>query len=204
MSAESERDSGAPGVSRERLQQLKQRVNRLWLLSPERLWLASIALQRRGHWMLAFWLKQVNTMLYHNSLGPGASVAPDIHLGHHSIGIVVTNNVTIGEHVKIWHNVTLTAGRAARARADGPSAGAEAGPRSRIIVEDGAKIGANAVVIAPRGRTLRIGRGARVGAGTVLTQDLPAGATAVGAPVRVLEKDPPSAVPAQELAQPQR
>jgi serine acetyltransferase len=179
-------------MTRDRLQLLKLWVGRLWLLSPERLWLASIALQRRGHWVLAFWVKQLNTLLYNNSLAPGAVVSPDVRLGHNSIGIVVNSNVEIGERVKIWHNVTLSAGRPARRRAPagarpaGDQDGAGEPPRSRIIVEDGVKIGTGAVVIPPRGATLRIGRGARIGAGTVVTADVPAGATVVGPPARVL------------------
>ena len=185
-------------MSREHLQLLKHWVNRFWLFSPERLWLLSIALQRRGHWVLAFWLKQLNTFLYHNSLSPGASVSPDIRLGHNSIGIVVNSDVEIGSRVKIWHNVTLSAGRPLRAReleaaaasnGDGPDGGGQ-GPRSHIVVEDGVKIGANAVVIPARGRTLRVGRGARIGAGAVVTEDVPVGATVVGPPSRVLSREP--------------
>jgi serine O-acetyltransferase len=188
-------------MSHQRLQLLKRWVGRLWVFSPERLWLLSIALHGRGHWVLAFWLKQANSLLYSNSLSPGASVSPDILLGHNSIGIVVTSNCVIGNRVKIWQNATLSAGRPARAgseagaaHADGgpdtPGSSPTTGPGSRIIVEDDVKIGANAVVIAPRGRTLRIGRGARVGAGTVVTEDVPALGTVVGPPSRLLESEP--------------
>jgi 2,3,4,5-tetrahydropyridine-2-carboxylate N-succinyltransferase/tetrahydrodipicolinate N-acetyltransferase len=185
----------------EGLKSLKLWVGRFWLMSPERLWLLSIALQKRGHWVLAFWIKQLNTLLYHNSLAPGASVSPDIRLGHNSIGIVVTSAVVIGRRVKIWHNVTLSAGRLARARLKAPAAHADGEPsaregvrpspgsRSQIIIEDGVTIGANSVVIAPRGCTLRIGRGARIGAGTVVTQDVPAGGTMVGPPSRLLPSE---------------
>jgi serine acetyltransferase len=188
-------------MSPERLQLLKLWVGRFWVMSPEKLWLLSIALQRRGHWVLAFWIKQVNTLLYHNSLAPGASVSSDILLGHNSLGIVVTSAVVIGRRVKIWHNVTLSAGRPARARSKAPAvhAGGEPstregvrsspGSRSQILIEDGVTIGANSVVIAPRGCTLRIGRGARIGAGTVVTQDVPAGGTVVGPPSRLLPRE---------------
>jgi serine O-acetyltransferase len=154
---------------------------RLWFFSPDRLWLLSIALQRRGHWRLAFSIKQVNTLLYHNSLGQGASVSPDIPLGHYSHGIVVTSNAVIGRRVKIWYNVTLSAGRTSRRCECGPS-----GPHSQIRIEDDVKIGTNAVVIAPRGSILRIGRGARIGAGAVVTHNVPAGATVVAPEARVL------------------
>ncbi|HEY2570164.1 MAG TPA: hypothetical protein VGI27_01760 [Solirubrobacteraceae bacterium] len=173
-------------MSAQRLGSLRLRLTKLWLISPEKLWLASIALQRRGHWILAFAVKQLNTVLYHNSLAPEASVGPDIALGHYSHGVVVARDVEIGRRVKIWHNVTLTAGRSARRGAGGETA---PGPPSRILVEDGVKIGTNAVIIAPRGRTLRIGCGARIGAGAIVTEDVPAGATVVSQPVRVLLAD---------------
>ncbi|HMH46568.1 MAG TPA: hypothetical protein VK538_02530 [Solirubrobacteraceae bacterium] len=163
-------------MSAERLMLLRRTLKRLWLISPEKLWLLSIALRRRGHWVLAFWIKQLNTVLYHNSLATGASVGPDIFLGHYSHGTVVHSNVVIGRRVSIWHNVTL-------------SVPPSSGPRNQIVVEDDVKIGANAVIIPPRGRSLRIGRGARIGAGAVVTHDVPAKATVVSAPVRVLLKD---------------
>jgi serine O-acetyltransferase len=166
------------------LASLRRRFARLWLISPERLWALSRALHRRGHWLLAFSIKQLNTVLYHNSLSPGAVVGSDVLLGHYSHGIVVNSNVEIGDHVKIWHNVTLTAGRPPRR--DGKRV---EGPPARIVIEDSVKIGTNAVVIAPRGQCLRIGRGARLGAGVVVTQDVPARATVVSPPARILLRD---------------
>jgi serine O-acetyltransferase len=160
---------------------------KLWLFSPERLWAFSRALEQREHHRLAFCLKQLNTLLYHNSLAPGAIVGSDVLLGHYSHGIVVNSNVEIGDGVKIWHNVTLTAGRMARVNGK-----RVVGPESRIVIEDAVKIGANAVVIAPRGECLRIGRGARIGAGVVVTQDIPARATVVSPPARIQLKDAPS------------
>ncbi len=194
-------------MSPQQLKLFKRWVSRVWVFSPERLWLLSIVLQAHGRWVLAFWVKQANALLYHNSLAPGASVARDVWLGHNSLGIVVTGNCEIGERVKIWHNVTLSAGRRARVAAVASAGNANgngqeptartlpAGPSSRIVIEEGVTIGANAVVIAPRGATLRIGRGARVGAGTVVTGDVPARATIVGAPSRLLERQESDARP---------
>jgi serine acetyltransferase len=150
--------------------------------------------------VLAFWIKQLNTFLYHNSLAPGAKVSADVFLGHNSMGIVINRNVEIGERVTIWHNVTLAAGRLERRKAAGaPSSpedpveatenGAKPGARARIVVEDGVKIGAGAVVIAPRATVLRIGRNARIGAGTVVTRDVPAGAMVVGPSPRVMLRE---------------
>jgi serine O-acetyltransferase len=147
-------------------------------MSPERLWLLSIALRKRGHKRLALWIKKLNSVLYHNSLAPGASVSPDISFGHHGFGTMVHSNVVIGQRVRIWHNVTI----AVRSRSgwDTPHG---------IVIEDDVKIGANSVIISPYENSLRIGRGARIGAGAVVTSDVPAGATVVSARARVLMRD---------------
>ncbi|MFI4977136.1 MAG: serine O-acetyltransferase [Solirubrobacterales bacterium] len=102
-------------------------------------------------------------------------MSSDIWLGHHSFGTIIHGNVVIGQRVKIWHNVTI----AVRASSNSPH---------RIIIEDDVKIGANAVVISPHEGSLRIGRGARVGAGAVVSKDVPAGVTVVSAPARILER----------------
>ena len=135
-------------------------------LSPERLWLFSTALNRRGHRSLARVVKAVNAAIYHNSLPPEASISPDIRLGHHGFGTVIHPNVEIGRRVKIWQNVTI----ATRAGLKSPV---------RIVIGDDVSIGANAVVISPARDDLRIGRGARIGAGAVVTDDVPAEATVV-------------------------
>jgi acetyltransferase-like isoleucine patch superfamily enzyme len=54
------------------------------------------------------------------------------------------------------------------------------------ILEDGVKIGINATVLPFR----RIGAGARIGAGSVVTKDVPAGAVVAGNPARVLNPNP--------------
>jgi serine O-acetyltransferase len=142
-------------------------------VSPERLWLLSIALRKRGHRRLALLVKRVNALLYHNSLPINASVAEDIRLEHHGFGLIIHDNVVIGRRVRMWHHTTL----AVRQSAEAPA---------KIIIEDDVKIGANAVVITPYGKTLRIGRAARIGAGAVVTEDVPAGASVVSPTSRVL------------------
>jgi acetyltransferase-like isoleucine patch superfamily enzyme len=44
----------------------------------------------------------------------------------------------------------------------------------RVIIEKDAYIGPNAVIVTSAGRTLRIGEGAVIGAGVVITKDVPA------------------------------
>jgi serine O-acetyltransferase len=146
---------------------------RAGLLSPARLWLLSISLRQRGYPRLALAVKRVNALLYHNSLSVGASVAPDVNFEHHAFGVMVHDSVTIGRRVKMWHHVTLTA----RGYAGAPA---------KLIVEDDVKIGAHAIVVTPFGKDLRIGRAARIGAGAIVTEDVPPGATVVSPPARML------------------
>ena len=68
------------------------------------------------------------------------------------------------------------------------------------MIEDDVSIGANSVVIAPAGRSLRIGRGARIGAGAVVAHDVPPGATVISAPSRVLQRDADAGDPGGLLA----
>lgn len=59
----------------------------------------------------------------------------------------------------------------------------------RVHIEDYAYIGTNAIIREGTSeKPLRIGKGAVVGMGAVVTKDVPAGATVVGNPARVMEK----------------
>ncbi len=63
--------------------------------------------------------------------------------------------------------------------------------KHKTVIEDGAFIGSDSMLVAP----LHIGRGAKTGAGSVVTHDVPAGAVAYGVPARV---KPAPGDPAQE------
>ncbi|MGO4165883.1 serine O-acetyltransferase [Novosphingobium sp. YAF33] len=85
----------------------------------------------------------------------------------HPVGIVVGHDVEIGENATIYQHVTI-----------GQSGREEGYP----VVGPGAVIYAGAVVVGP----VRIGREARIGANSVVLQDVPDGATSVGAPARIV------------------
>ncbi len=136
--------------------------------SARRLWLLSVALHNAGHPRLGRLVKNVNTILYHNSLPSQVLLSPDVKLGHHGIGTVVHPKVVIGRNVKIFQNVTM-----AVRPPTGPG---------QIVIEDNAVVGANAVIMTPSNRSVRIGFGARVGAGSVVTHDVPAQMNAMSAP----------------------
>jgi serine O-acetyltransferase len=52
-------------------------------------------------------------------------------------------------------------------------------------VEDNVMIGAGTIVLGP----VTIGKNTKIGAGSVVTQDLPENVTAVGSPVMIVRKD---------------
>jgi serine O-acetyltransferase len=80
----------------------------------------------------------------------------------HPMGIVIHSGTRIGDDVVIGHQVTL-----------GGRDLTNAAPH----VEDGVYIGAGAKILGG----VRIGCGATIGANAVVTKDVPAGATVVGA-----------------------
>jgi serine O-acetyltransferase len=160
----------------EHLRSLRKRGWSGRLLSSRRFWLLSMRLYKSGHPWLANGIRNLNSVLFHNSLPVEASVSPDVSFGHHGFGTVIHRKTTIGSGVKISHNVTI---------AVRPSTGAPHG----VVLEDNVYIGANAVVITSRKQGIRIGRGARIGAGAVVTHDVPAGATMVGNPAYALTRD---------------
>jgi serine O-acetyltransferase len=80
----------------------------------------------------------------------------------HPMGIIIHRSTVIGEDVIIGHQVTM-----------GGRDLTETAPQ----VGDGVYIGAGAKILG----AVRIGRGATVGANAVVTKDVPAAATVVGA-----------------------
>ena len=137
-------------------------------MSPLRLWLLSNALWRRGFWWLALPVKWLNSMIYRNSLSPSASINPQIRFGHHGFGTVIEGDVVLGRRVSIWQNVTI-------------AVRGSVGSSNQIIIEDDVLIGAGAVIVPPDDASLRIGRGARIGARAVVIDDVPPGASVVSA-----------------------
>ena len=121
---------------------------------------------------------------------PTARIGERCNLGQN---VFVAAGVTIGNNVKIQNNVSLYTGVVVEDDVFlGPSMVFTnvMNPRSHVsrkdeyrttLIERGASVGANATVVC--GTTL--GRYCFVGAGAVVTRDLPAYALAYGAPARI-------------------
>lgn len=123
----------------------------------------------------------------------GAKIGNKCVLGQN---VNVGNNVTIGNFVKIQNNVSVYEGVTLEdyvfcgpsmvftnildPRCKYPQVGSEF--YHKTLVKEGASIGANAVIVC--GNT--IGKGALIGAGTVVTKDVPDFALVVGNPGRII------------------
>jgi len=101
---------------------------------------------------------------------PGAKIARRVFIDH-GMGIVIGEMAEIGEGCTIYQGVTL--GGTALVK----------GAKRHPTLEAGVIIGANACVLGG----FTVGAGARVGSGAVATKPVPAGATAVGNPARIIE-----------------
>ncbi|WP_404937593.1 serine O-acetyltransferase [Pseudomonas sp. JDS08PS003] len=101
---------------------------------------------------------------------PGAKVGRRFFIDH-GMGIVIGETAEIGDDVTLYQGVTL----------GGTSW--NKGKRHPTL-EDGVVVGAGAKVLGP----FTVGAGAKVGSNAVVTKAVPAGATVVGIPGRIIMK----------------
>jgi len=120
----------------------------------------------------------------------GARIGKDCVLGQNVFvaGIVgdgckLQNNVSVYEGVELGDRV-FVGPSAVFTNVKYPVPGMKADGYERTVVEDGAVIGANATIVCG----VRIGRCARIGAGAVVTRDVPEMATVMGVPARERDK----------------
>jgi acetyltransferase-like isoleucine patch superfamily enzyme len=101
----------------------------------------------------------------------------------------ICEGVTIEDEVFVGHNVNFINDTYPRATAEGGQLQTDRDWRViPTVVKRGASIGTGAVLLAG----ITIGERALVGAGSVVTRDVPAASVAVGNPARVVrELDPP-------------
>jgi serine O-acetyltransferase len=109
---------------------------------------------------------KLNAICNNCIIGRGAEFGPGL-VFIHATGIVINGNVRGGSNVHLEHQVTIGAER-----------------RQSPILGNNVFIGAGAKIIGP----VTIGDGARIGANAVVLHDVPPDATAVGIPARVVRR----------------
>jgi acetyltransferase-like isoleucine patch superfamily enzyme len=112
----------------------------------------------------------------------GARIGKRVKVSSHSF---ICEGVTIEDNVFIGHGVMFINDKYPRATAsDGSLQTEEDWECISTIVKKGASIGSNATILCG----VTIGEGAIVGAGSVVTKDVPAGCIVAGVPARVMRE----------------
>lgn len=117
-----------------------------------------------GHRLAARLLAHVVRHLTGVEIHPAARLGRRVTIDH-GMGVVIGETATVGDDVHLYHGVTL--------------GGNDPRPVKRHpTIEDGVHIGANATLLGD----ITVGEAARVGAGSVVVTDVPAGTTVTGVP----------------------
>jgi serine O-acetyltransferase len=101
---------------------------------------------------------------------PGATIGRRMFIDH-GMGVVIGETAVVGDDCTLYHGVTL----------GGTSW--NKGKRHPTL-DNGVVIGAGAKVLGP----ITVGAGAKIGSNAVVVKDVPAHATAVGIPARILDE----------------
>lgn len=141
----------------------------------------------------ALWLHRVAHLFWQSGFGPlkwfarlvamvsrwltGIEIHPGARLGHgvfidHGMGVVIGETTEIGDHCTIYQGVTLGGTSLVKGSKRHPTL------EARVVVGAGAK------VLGP----FTVGEGARIGSNAVVVKAVPAGATVIGIPARIVDE----------------
>jgi len=147
----------------------------------------ALQLHRVSNWLwlqgrrsLALLMQSRASMKFGVDIHPAATFGSGIMLDH-ATGLVVGETAVVGNQVSILQSVTLG------------GTGKEHGDRHPKI-SDGVLISAGAKILG----NIRVGEGAKVGAGSVVLRDVPAHTTVAGVPAKVVGR-PDSDLPALNM-----
>src|SRR3982750_2587443 len=150
--------------------------------------LHAIWIHRLAHW---FWLNNLRWLGRFTShmgrwltgieIHPGARVGSCVFIDH-GMGVVIGETAEVGDGCTIYQGVTLGGTTLYRGKKRHPTLG------------EGGVVGAGAKILGG----FTVGDGARIGSNAVVVKEVPAGATVVGIPGRIVEE--PSAQAARFAA----
>lgn len=150
--------------------------------------LHAVWFHRAAHFLWTHRWKNLARMLSHISrfltgieIHPGAKIGRRFFIDH-GMGVVIGETAEIGDDVLMYQGAVL-GGTTREHKKRHPTIG------NKVI------IGAGAVVLG----AIEIGSGARIGSGSVVVTPVPAGATVVGVPGKVVESKEPKVKPLIDL-----
>lgn len=130
---------------------------------------------RKAHWFfnhnhkfIARWISQRSRHKTGIEIHPGAKIGKGLFIDH-GMGVVIGETTVIGDNCTIYQNVTLG------------GTGKDTGKRHPTLGNN-VLVGSGAKVLGP----FNVGDNARIAAGAVVLREVPANATAVGVPARIV------------------
>ncbi len=138
----------------------------------------ALLVHRLAHWLWGLHLKWLARLVSHvGRFLTGIEIHPGARIGRrffidHGMGVVIGETAEVGDDCTLYHGVTL-GGTSWNKGKRHPTLG------------NGVVLGAGAKILGP----ITIGDGARVGSNAVVVKSVPPGATAIGIPAHILEKE---------------
>ena len=138
----------------------------------------ALLIHKFSHWLWNADFKWLGRLISHFArwitgieIHPGAKIGRRVFIDH-GMGVVIGETSEIGDDCTLYHGVTL-GGTSWNKGKRHPTLG------------KGVVIGAGAKILGP----ILIGEGARIGSNAVVVKEVPAGATAVGIPARIVDAE---------------
>ena len=125
----------------------------------------------KKHYFLARWISQRGARKTGIEIHPGAVIGKGLFIDHGS-GVIIGETTIIGNNVTLYQGVTLG------------GTGKEQGKRHPTL-EDNVMVSAGAKILG----SFTIGENSKIGAGSVVLEEVPPNCTVVGVPGRIVRMD---------------
>ena len=125
----------------------------------------------KGHYFWARWISQRGARKTGIEIHPGATIGKGLFIDHGSC-VIIGETTVIGDNVTLYQGVTLG------------GTGKEQGKRHPTL-EDNVMVSAGAKILG----SFTIGENSKIGAGSVVLEEVPPNCTVVGVPGRIVRMD---------------
>ncbi|WP_343247467.1 serine O-acetyltransferase EpsC [Diplocloster hominis] len=124
-----------------------------------------------GHYFWARWISQRGARKTGIEIHPGATIGKGFFIDHGS-GVIIGETAIVGDNVTLYQGVTLG------------GTGKEHGKRHPTL-KDNVMVSAGAKILG----SFTIGENSKIGAGSVVLEEVPPNCTVVGVPGRIVKQD---------------